>query len=118
MTRTDSAPDVSRADLDEITRRLNAGEMMAFESGHRRKDATVFPVEVRGQAFWEGGRRFSVALVRDITDRKRGEEALRESEERFRGTFENAAVRIRHVDAGGRWLLVNEKLCAILRHPR
>ena len=35
----------------------------------------------------------------DITDLKRAEEALRESEERFRGTFENAAVGIAHVDA-------------------
>src|SRR5258706_3359843 len=34
----------------------------------------------------------------DITDRKRAEEAMRESEERFRGTFENAAVGIVHSD--------------------
>ena len=38
----------------------------------------------------------------DINDLKRAEEALRESEERFRGTFENAAVGIAHVDGQGR----------------
>src|ERR1700731_3593562 len=54
----------------------------------------------------------------DITDRKRAEEALRESEERFRGTFENAAVGIAHVDAAGRFLRVNEKFCAIVGYPR
>ncbi|MBV8400707.1 MAG: PAS domain S-box protein, partial [Acetobacteraceae bacterium] len=50
----------------------------------------------------------------DITEHKRAEEALRESEERFRGTFENAAVGIAHVDPSGRWLRVNGKLAAIL----
>src|SRR5260370_7563184 len=78
------APVVPPADLDEIKRKLDDGQLMAFESRHRRKDGTVFPVDVRGQAFWEGGRCFIVSLARDITDRKRVEEALRASEERFR----------------------------------
>ena len=44
---------------------------------------------------------------------KRAHEALRESEEQFRGTFENAAVGIAHVDAQGRCLRANRKLCDI-----
>ena len=40
-------------------------------------------------------------LEREIADRKRAEEALRESEERFRGTFENAAVGIAHARCRG-----------------
>jgi two-component system, sensor histidine kinase and response regulator len=54
----------------------------------------------------------------DITDLRRTEEAMRESEERFRGTFENAAVGIAHVDVHGRFLRVNEKLCDILGYTR
>jgi PAS domain S-box-containing protein len=49
----------------------------------------------------------------DITDLRRTEDALRESEERFRGTFENAAVGIAHTALDGRFLRVNEKLCDI-----
>ncbi len=44
----------------------------------------------------------------------REQAALRESEERFRATFEQAAVGIAHVDPDGRFLRVNQKLCEIL----
>src|SRR3954449_7554465 len=54
----------------------------------------------------------------DITDLRKIEEALRASEERFRGTFENAVVGIAHRDATGRFLRVNEKFCDILGYTR
>jgi two-component system, sensor histidine kinase and response regulator len=54
----------------------------------------------------------------DITELKETEAALRESEERFRGTFENAGVGIGHVDFDGRFLRLNEKHCAILGYSR
>ena len=57
-------------------------------------------------------------LAADITERKQAQEALQESEVRFRGTFENAAVGIAHVDAEGRFLLVNDKLCEIVGYTR
>jgi PAS domain S-box-containing protein len=88
MTSTDVDPDITPADIGDINRQLDAGQTIAIESRHRRKDGTVFPVEVRGQAFWEGDRRFTVTLVRDITDRKRAEEALRESDQRWRSLTE------------------------------
>jgi PAS domain S-box-containing protein len=59
-----------------------------------------------------------VVNQRDITERKRAEEALREGEERFRSTFQQAAVGIAHVALDGRWLRVNGKLCEILGYNR
>ncbi|HTI70354.1 MAG TPA: response regulator [Candidatus Limnocylindria bacterium] len=53
------------------------------------------------------------ALQEDIAKRKRTEENLRESEERFRATFEQAAVGIAHVSPEGRFIRVNSKLCEI-----
>src|SRR5262249_17496521 len=84
MTPFDFDADLTPALVEDRVRKLIAGETIAFEARHRRKDGTVFPVEIRGRAFWEGGRGFLVTMARDITDRKRAEEALRESEERFR----------------------------------
>src|SRR3954451_905039 len=77
MTPLDFDPDVTPAMLEEFGRRLDAGELLVFESRHRRKDGSVFPVEVRGRPFWEAGRRLTVALARDITEHKQAEEALR-----------------------------------------
>ncbi len=55
-----------------------------------------------------------VAAMLDVTERLAAEQALRDSEERFRGTFENAAVGIAHVAPDGSWLRVNPRLCEIL----
>src|SRR5829696_10220448 len=55
---------------------------------------------------------------RDITERKQAEEELRESEERFRGTFEQATVGIAHVGTDGHWLRVNRRLCDIVGYEK
>lgn len=60
----------------------------------------------------------SVGTLNDITEKKLAQEALQDSEERFRATFEQAAVGIAHVDFTGRWLRVNQKICDIVGYTR
>ena len=55
-----------------------------------------------------------MGTIIDVTGRKKAKRALRESEERFRQTFELAASGIAHVDLKGRFARVNRALCKIL----
>jgi len=84
--------DVAEHHAQDIQRTLNTGEVIAVESLHRRKDGTVFPVDVRARAFWEGGQRCIVALARDISVGKRVQEALCLSEMRYRSLVEATAA--------------------------
>ena len=70
----------------------------------------------------EEARRLNRELERRVAERTARLEALLgelgESEERFRATFEQAAVGVAHVGPDGRWLRVNDKLCEITGYTR
>jgi PAS domain S-box-containing protein len=59
-----------------------------------------------------------VLMHEDITEQKRAEEKLKESEARHRALFETTLDGIMIVDENGRYLDVNESLCRILKTPR
>src|SRR4051812_21464155 len=97
-------------------------ERRMYEAEHRirHKDGSVRWIWARGHGVFapDGSLRFIEGLNLDMTRQKQAEQELRESEERFRGTFENAAVGIVHSDSAGRFLRVNEKFCAIVGYSR
>ena len=82
----------------------------------RRRDGDYRWFKTRGTPIRDGGGNIVkwFGTCTDITDLRQTEEALRVSERRFRGTFENAAVGIAHCDLNGRFLRVNETYCAIV----
>src|ERR1017187_956756 len=69
-------------------RRILAGENLTFEVDHHHKNGHLFPLEVTATMVTLGGEKYVLASHRDITGRKRAEEALRTSQERLRQIFE------------------------------
>ncbi|MCG2776892.1 MAG: PAS domain S-box protein [Desulfobacterales bacterium] len=74
---------------------------MRFDVDQRRKDGTLLPVEITGCFFTSGGQRISLAIARDITERKRSEDAMRESEKKYRDLVENISDVIYTIDTDG-----------------
>ena len=103
-TRTMMAAEMTEADSRTIL----------FETVHRRKDGNVFPVEVSSQGATIGGKRTLISVVRDITERRRTEERLRESEEKFRSAFANAAIGFAMTTADGAIMAANAAYCALV----
>jgi PAS domain S-box-containing protein len=83
-----------------------------------RQDGSCFPVELTINAIHIAGRPHFTAHLRDLTARRQAEAALRENEQRLRATYEHAFAGIGEVDRSGRFLRVNEQLCAITGYNR
>ncbi len=68
-------------------RELSEKGRIVFDTVHRCKDGTLMETEVSARVIQRGGRPAVLVIGRDITERKRAESAVRESEERFRVAF-------------------------------
>jgi PAS domain S-box-containing protein len=73
-----------------VTDQIREKREQPYESKALRKDGAIVEIEAVGKSIPWHGRQVRVTAIRDITGRKRMEEALRESEERYREIFENA----------------------------
>lgn len=83
-----------------------------------RADGTVFPVELTIVPVRTDAGEIFTATLRDITERRRVESALRDSEARANATFEQAAVGVLEQDFDQRLLRVNQTLCTMLGYTR
>src|SRR5581483_4535620 len=107
---------VSREELSAAYGRLIAGgEGGTVDGWDRRKDGSLFPVEVFRRAVESEGSHVIVSVARDITERRAAEEELR----RFRLAMDKSADMIVLVDrATMRFVDVNETACRLLGYTR
>jgi diguanylate cyclase (GGDEF)-like protein/PAS domain S-box-containing protein len=79
-----------------------------------RKDGNEFPIEMSLGETQHNGERLFTGVIRDVTERKRTENALREMRDRFRSIFDHAPIGVAMVSLEERYLQVNRSLCEIL----
>lgn len=110
-------PDDLAADVEQAEK-IITGELdqYSMEKRYIRKDGSIAWADLTVSAVRDAENRlkYFVGVVQDINERKNAEDRLRETDERFRQTFDQAAVGIAHIAQDGRWLRVNQKLCQIL----
>jgi diguanylate cyclase (GGDEF)-like protein/PAS domain S-box-containing protein len=88
---------------------LQPGQMITLQGHHRRKNGTVFPVEIRVSGIELNGQRIMAALARDCSERVQAEEKLRQAAV----VFDNAQEGIMVTDRDARILAVNQAFCEI-----
>ena len=105
------APPELHEEAVSITKRITSGEQVHVETVRRRKDGSNIYVSISGNPVKVDGDQVAVyGIYSDITNRKAAEEALRESDEKYRGIFHNAQVGMfRYGIKDGRALECNER---------
>ena len=100
--------------MESNTPKIDIEEPMTFTDGR-----TIWLRTSKVPLRDESGAVFGMlGTYEDITEQRQAAIDLQESEERFRATFEQAAVGIAHVAPDGRWLRVNQRLCEMVGYTR
>jgi PAS domain S-box-containing protein len=96
------------------------GIVRGIEAAWTRRDGSVLFLRESARAVRgaDGSILCYDGIVEDFTQRKRAEDTLRESEERFRAIFHQAAVGVAQANADGEVTMVNDRYCKILGHKR
>ena len=98
---------------DLITTNIRTGSAQPYEVVGLRKDGTRVVVEIQAKPLSYQGQSVRVTAIRDITDRKQAEAALRESEDRYRSFFEHSIDAILLTAPDGSVFAANPEACRI-----
>ena len=96
---------------------INRGTIFIPLRYHKKKDGTIFPVEIVGGPYLLNGKKVMFVLTHDITERKMAEEKLAESEEKFRLMVENSHDIIYTLSTEGVFNFVSPAWTTLLGQP-
>ncbi len=110
------APSTRHLIGDQLSEAKSKG--ILFETEHVTKDGRTFFVEVSSKHAEIGNEPILISIIRDVGDRKRSEEALRRSEEKFSQVFHESPGFLCITDvATGKYLMVNRAYCELTGYP-
>jgi PAS domain S-box-containing protein len=99
MSIPDIQVEISLETINQVWKRMVPGVPVTFTGTHRRKDGTRFPVEIREGLIELSGRQYRFALVRDITERRRVQEELKEAKEELERRVEARTAELERANA-------------------
>jgi PAS domain S-box-containing protein len=113
-------PQFVDVELEEVLRRLTEEGLYEGEVVQTRKDGTKVTVEARALALADEDGRITafVSVDRDITERRRAQEALRETEERYRDLFHDSRDAVYVSVKGGDFVDVNSSMVEMFGYTR
>lgn len=92
--QSDSTTNMKRDDVINAWSKWKPGQRFVLQSEHRKKDGTVYPVEVSTGKVSYGNENVLLAIVKDITEQKKAEIALQKSEQNYREIFNSTTEAI------------------------
>jgi PAS domain S-box-containing protein len=114
MTVHDIDPLFPAATWSVFWEKLKQAGSLTFESLHRTKEGKIIPVEINVNYFEYKGKEYHCGFARDITERKRDEDVLRQSEMKLKTLFEVLPIGVSILDAERNVVFVNPALETIL----
>ena len=114
-----TVPMQSRQQAEEMIDAIRRGKTWSGEFIAHRRGGSMFPIRASNTPLLnEAGELVAIIVVaRDISERQESERALRRSEERYRATFDQAAVGVGQIAFDGTFERVNPRLCELLGYP-
>ncbi len=98
--------------IQELASKMPRDQIQVFETSHRTKDGRQIPVEISSSLVSYGERTVILSIARDITERKKAEEAFRENYNRFQALVESMPQCVFSKDLEGRFIFANQRYCA------
>jgi len=114
----DLVPPQRRDEVEAIFKRVAAEELNRMEGESWAADGRVTPVEIHAARVSYGGQTAVLLHVRDVSERKQAEAALRSSEMLFHSVWENSVDGMRLTDENGTIVAVNDAYCRLVDMER
>jgi PAS domain S-box-containing protein len=116
MTPIDLKPEFTPETFQQFIRSLkdHREPVLVFETIHKRKDGTLYPVEIHLQLFEYEQEQVFLAMINDITERKKIEQQVLREKEKVQKYLDISAVMMVAIDANESISMINKKGLEVL----